>query len=145
MLLIVGVAGFIGTTLIGSVLEKSLYRTLVVTPLVMAAIGLALMAFGASVAATCVLLGLWGLVATSAPVGWWTWLARTLPQDAEAGGGLIVAVVQLAIALGATLGGILFDASGYRASFSLSVAVLVAGAVLAWLAARKAKGSARLA
>jgi predicted MFS family arabinose efflux permease len=138
MLLLVGVTGFIGTTLIGGVLEKSLYRPLIVIPLIMAAIGLALMAFGASVPLTAVLLAVWGLVATSAPVGWWTWLARTLPQDAEAGGGLIVAVVQLAIALGATLGGVLFDASGYRASFGLSVAVLVLGAALAWLAARKA-------
>jgi predicted MFS family arabinose efflux permease len=136
MLLIVGVAGFIGTTLIGAFLETSLYRILVVIPLVMAAIGLALMAFGASLPAVAVLLGLWGLVGTAAPVGWWTWLARTLPQDAEAGGGLIVAVVQLAIAAGATLGGILFDASGYRASFGLSVAVLLAGAGLAWLAGR---------
>ena len=31
-------------------------------------------------AATTVLLGLWGLVATAALVGWWTWLARTLPR-----------------------------------------------------------------
>jgi predicted MFS family arabinose efflux permease len=136
MLLTIGVAGFIGTTLIGALLERQLYRTLVVIPLLMAAIGLALMAFGASKPAVAVLLALWGLAGTAAPVGWWTWLARTLPQDAEAGGGLIVAVVQLAIAFGATLGGILFDASGYRASFGLSVAVLVAGAGLAWLAAR---------
>jgi predicted MFS family arabinose efflux permease len=145
MLLAVGVAGFVGTTLIGGLLEKRLYRTLVTIPLLMAAIGLCLMAFGASVPAVAVLLGLWGLVATSAPVGWWTWLARTLPQDAEAGGGLIVAVVQLAIASGATLGGILFDDSGYRASFGLSVAVLVLGAALAWLAARAAKEDARAA
>jgi predicted MFS family arabinose efflux permease len=145
MLLAVGVAGFVGTTLIGGLLEKRLYRTLVTIPLLMAAIGLCLMAFGASVPAVAVLLGLWGLVATSAPVGWWTWLARTLPQDAEAGGGLIVAVVQLAIASGATLGGILFDASGYRASFGLSVAVLVLGAALAWLAARAAREDARAA
>jgi predicted MFS family arabinose efflux permease len=139
MLLIVGVAGFVGTTLIGGLLEKQLYRTLIVIPLLMAAIGLALMIFGASKPAVAVLLALWGLVATSAPVGWWTWLARTLPQDAEAGGGLIVAVVQLAIAAGATLGGILFDAHGYRASFGLSVAVLLAGAALAWRAARRAR------
>jgi predicted MFS family arabinose efflux permease len=145
MLLVVGVAGFVGTTLIGGLLEKSLYRTLVVIPLLMAAIGLCLMAFGSSVPAVTVLLGIWGLVGTAAPVGWWTWLARTLPQDAEAGGGLIVAVVQLAIASGATLGGVLFDASGYRASFGLSVAVLVLGAALAWLAARSAREGARAA
>jgi predicted MFS family arabinose efflux permease len=139
MLLAVGVAGFIGTTLIGGVLEKHLYRTLIVIPLIMAAIGVTLMFVGASLPATAVLLGAWGLVATAAPVGWWTWLARTLPRDAEAGGGLIVAVVQLAIASGATIGGILFDASGYRASFGLSVAVLAVGALLAWLAARQAR------
>jgi predicted MFS family arabinose efflux permease len=142
MLLLVGVAGFIGTTAIGAFLENSLYRMLIVIPLLMAGIAVALMAFGASVAATAVLLGIWGLVATSAPVAWWTWLARSLPQDAEAGGGLMVAVVQLAIAAGATVGGILFDASGYRATFGMSAVVLVIAAGVAWLAA---KASARQA
>jgi predicted MFS family arabinose efflux permease len=72
-------------------------------------------------------------------VGWWTWLARTLPHDAEAGGGLMVAVVQLAIAFGATAGGMLFDASGYGATFGMSAGVLVLAAVLASLAARAAR------
>jgi predicted MFS family arabinose efflux permease len=143
MLLLVGVAGFVGTTAIGAFLENSLYRTLIVIPLLMAGLALALIAFGSSVAATAVLLGIWGLVATSAPVAWWTWLARSLPQDAEAGGGLMVAVVQLAIASGATFGGILFDASGYRATFGMSAAVLVAAAAVACLAARAAEGGAR--
>ena len=58
---------------------------------------------------TAGLLVICGLVATAAPVGWWTWLARTLPNDAEAGGGMIVAIVQLAIMLGALVGGVLFD------------------------------------
>lgn len=39
------------------------------------------------------------MLATAAPTGWWTWIARTLPDNAEAGGGLMVAVIQLAIAL----------------------------------------------
>ena len=51
----------------------------------------------------------------------------------------MVAVVQLAIASGATFGGILFDASGYRATFSMSVAVLVVASGIAWLAARAAR------
>jgi predicted MFS family arabinose efflux permease len=139
MLLLVGVAGFVGTTAIGAVLENNLYRTLIVIPLLMAVLAVALLAFGSSAAATAVLLGIWGLVATSAPVAWWTWLARSLPKDAEAGGGLMVAVVQLAIAFGATVGGVLFDASGYRATFGFSAAVLVVAGGLAWLAARKAQ------
>ncbi|QOL52039.1 MFS transporter [Massilia litorea] len=139
MLLVIGVAGFIGTTVIGPFLKEGLYRTLVAIPLLMAAIGVGLMVFGASPFATALLLGVWGLVGTAAPVGWWTWLARTLPQDAEAGGGLMVAVVQLAIALGATVGGILFDGSGYRATFSASAVVLLAAAGMALLAARAAR------
>jgi predicted MFS family arabinose efflux permease len=138
MLLLVGAAGFVGTVLIGAILKDRLYRTLVVMPVLMAAIAVALVAFGSSAAATAVLLAAWGLIGTSAPVGWWTWLARTLPREAEAGGGLMVAVVQLAIMLGATVGGLLFDASGYQATFHLGAALLVASAILAALAARAA-------
>ena len=65
------------------------------------------------------LLAAWGLFATAAPVGWWTWLARSLPDDAEAGGGLMVAVVQLSIALGSTVGGLLFDHSGHQSDVRL--------------------------
>lgn len=138
LVLVLGVAGFVGTTLIGAVLKDRLYRVLVAMPLIMAAVAGALVAFGHSTTAVTVLLAIWGLVGTSAPVGWWTWLAQTLPRDAEAGGGLMVAVVQLAIMLGATLGGLLFDASGYRATFYLSSSLLVA-AVLAVLAGRSAR------
>jgi predicted MFS family arabinose efflux permease len=138
LLLLLGVAGFVGTTLIGWFLKDQLYRTLIVIPGMMAAIALALVAFGSSVTATAILLAAWGLIATSAPAGWWTWLARTLPRDAEAGGGLMVAVVQLAIMLGATVGGLVFDASGYQATFQMSAALLAAAAVLAMLAARAA-------
>jgi predicted MFS family arabinose efflux permease len=138
MLLGLGLAGFIGTFLIERFMGRGLYRTLTVIPLIMAAIALALVSFGKSPVLTASLLGLWGLVATAAPVGWWTWLAQTLPDDAEAGGGLLVAIVQLAIAGGAIIGGLAFDLSGYKATFELSAAVLVVASVLAWLAGRNA-------
>ncbi|WP_210643715.1 MULTISPECIES: MFS transporter [unclassified Pseudomonas] len=138
MLLVIGVAGLLGTFLIGAFLKNALHRTLVVIPLLMAAIAIALVWFGGSATITTLLLGLWGLVATAAPVGWWTWLARTLPDNAEAGGGLMVAIVQLAIAAGATVGGILFDLSGYQATFETSAAVLCVAGGFSMLAARVA-------
>lgn len=138
MLLILGLSGLAGTFLIEMFLKNGLHRTLIVIPILMAVIALALVLFGSSVMTTTVLLGLWGLVATAAPVGWWTWLAKTLPDDAEAGGGLMVAIVQLAIALGATVGGVVFDLSGYRATFELSATLLVVAAVFALMAARAA-------
>jgi predicted MFS family arabinose efflux permease len=54
--------------------------------------------------------------------------AQTMPNNAEAGGGLMVAMIQLAIALGSTVGGLLFDASGYRSTFLASAAVLLIAA-----------------
>jgi predicted MFS family arabinose efflux permease len=139
VLLMMGVAGVVGTWLIGAFLKEGLYGTLITIPALMALIAAALSLSGMGVALTAVLLGLWGLFATAAPVGWWTWIARTLPNDAEAGGGLMVAVVQLAITLGAVLGGILFDNAGHRATFGASTLLLIIAAVLTVLAARVSK------
>jgi predicted MFS family arabinose efflux permease len=47
-----------------------------------------------------------------------------LPDDAEAGGGLMVAVVQLAITTGAAGGGLLFDSRGYQATFLFGAVIL---------------------
>jgi len=80
-------AGFIGTVLIGRVLQKGFYQTLVVIPLLMAATALA--------------------------------------------------VVQLSIALGSTVGGLLFDVSGYSATFIASAVLLVVCAVSTAITARK--------
>ena len=139
MLLILGVSGFIGTVLIGRVLNGGLFLTLAVLPALMAAAAVALTVVGTSVVAVGILLAVWGFAGTSAPVAWWTWLARTVPDEAEAGGGLMVAIVQLAITLGATMGGIVFDAAGPRAEF-LASAGLLAIAALAAVAIGRAHG-----
>ena len=76
-------------------------------------------------------------MATAAPTGWWTWIARTLPEDAEAGGGLMVAVIQLSIALGSTLGGVVFDHFGWQRAFELSGILLLSAAVLTAVTARR--------
>jgi predicted MFS family arabinose efflux permease len=137
VLLTIGVAGFIGTLLIGIFLKSTFYLTLIAIPLLMAAIAGALIAFGHSVWIVTPLLGFWGLIATAAPTGWWTWIARTLPEDTEAGGGLMVAIVQLSIALGSTLGGFAFDHSGYQSTFTISIVLLVIAAALTLLTSRK--------
>lgn len=138
ILLGIGIAGLIGTTLIGRIIRRGLYRALILIPLGMAVIGLCLTLFGHTVAVVTVLLGAWGLLATAAPVGWWAWIARTLPADAESGGGLMVAVIQLCIAFGSTLGGALFDGPGYQATFITSAGILLAAAILAILVRRLA-------
>lgn len=76
------------------------------------------------------------MIGTAAPVGWWTWVSKALPDEAEAGGGLMVAVVQLTITGGAAFGGLLFDHAGYRTTFMFSALVFVACAAAAALNAQ---------
>lgn len=136
ILLVIGMAGFIGTTLISRVLKRGFYPTLMAIPVLMAIIALTLIAFSNQAAIVTILLGLWGLISTAAPVGWWAWVPRTFPQDAEAGGGLMVAMVQLSIALGSTVGGLLFDHHGFQSTFLISAAMLIIATVLIFLTSR---------
>ena len=131
-----GVAGFCGTTLIGLVLKRSLYGTLAGIALLMAVIALALIPAGTWLLGVALLLALWGFIATAAPVGWWSWIAHALPEHAEAGGGLMVAIVQLSIAVGSTVGDVLFDSLGYQSTFIASAAALLVAALLIALTAR---------
>jgi len=148
LLLVMGVAGLIGTSLIGFVIRQSLYASLVFMPFAMALMAVALTVYGASLGATATLMLLWGFIGTAAPVGWWTWLSEALPDDAEAGGGLMVAVVQLAITAGAAGGGVLFDSSGgYRATFLFSAVILALSSTVILVGAfrRKAKADQQCA
>ena len=133
LLLLIGVSGFIGTMLVGRVIGRKLHLALAVFPAVLALVAVGLTMFGSSVAIVAALLPLWGLFATSAPVGWWTWVTRAAPDDPEAGGGLVVAIVQFSIMAGAAGGGIIYDAFGPQTEFLASAAILLAAVPIALL------------
>ncbi|MEB5748503.1 MFS transporter [Leclercia adecarboxylata] len=137
ILLTIGIAGFVGTLIIAAFLNARFYQALMAIPLLMATIAGMLILTGHSAWIVALLLGLWGLLATAAPTGWWTWLARTLPEDAEAGGGLMVAVIQLSIALGSTAGGMVFDNVGWQSTFGVSAILLLSAGALTFLTASK--------
>lgn len=134
-LLGIGLAGVAGTWMISRLLRSYLFALLIGIPLVMAGIGGMLLMLWQAPVAVAVLLVLWGFFATAAPVGWGTWLARTMGTDAEAGGGLQVAVIQLAIMSGAAVGGLVFDAFGWQASFGMASLLLLGASLTAYLTA----------
>lgn len=138
LLLILGLAGLIGTFVISLILHQHVYRYLILIPLIMAAIAGAFVLGGENLWFIAILMGLWGFIGTSAPVAWNTWLAQTLHQDAEIGGGLMVAIIQFAITLGATIGGLLYDSHGYSTTFYMSATILLLGAITAFLTWRNA-------
>ncbi|HHZ8351707.1 MFS transporter [Morganella morganii] len=133
ILLAIGAAGFVGTLAVSTFLNARLYQILIMIPLLMATVAGTLLLFGHSIWAVTVLLSLWGLLATAAPTGWWTWIAQALPEDAEAGGGLMVAVIQLSIALGSTAGGVVFDSLGWQSAFGLSGLLLLGAAAITYV------------
>lgn len=138
-LLLIGITGFIGTLLINRVLKIGFYQTLIAIPLLMASIAVSLIFFGYSSLTSIVLLSIWGFIATAAPVGWWSWIPRIFSNNAEAGGGLMVAVIQLSIACGASVGGIFFDLMGYKSTFAISALFLVVAAILVQCTAKAEK------
>ncbi|MEX6038048.1 MFS transporter [Providencia hangzhouensis] len=138
-LLLIGITGFIGTLLINRVLKIGFYQTLIAIPLLMASIAVSLIFFGYSSLTSIVLLSIWGFIATAAPVGWWSWIPRIFSNSAEAGGGLMVAVIQLSIACGASVGGIIFDLMGYESTFAVSALFFVVEAILVQCTAKADK------
>lgn len=135
ILLVMGIGGLIGTFIIGDVLKTRLYSLLIIIPFLMMLIVIGLIYFAHSITVIFVLMALWGFLGTSVPVAWWTWLSKVLPHETEAGGGLMVAIIQLAITLGAAFGGLLFDIYGFEITFVFSAMILAMATLMASITA----------
>ncbi len=84
--------------------------------------------------------GFWAMSTATAmrlvPVAWSTWLATTVPDEAESAGGLLVASIQLAISAGAAGGGAVFDLHGASGVFTGSGLLLLSSMVIVFAAVR---------
>lgn len=130
MLLGFGIANFAGTFLAGFLLERSMRLALTLMPILIGGAALGLAALQAGLPVQALLVALWGMAFGGVPVGWSSWVARSVPDEAESAGGLVVASVQLAIASGAAAGGVLFDLSGVSGVFISSGVLLLAASAL---------------
>lgn len=106
LLLALGLAGFVGTTAVSMLLRRHLYRMLRWLPLVLGVITLALLAVEHHFWSVALMLILWGAVNSAIPVAWSAWITQGISDSPESGGGLMVAAIQLAITLGAAVGGV---------------------------------------
>ncbi|KAA0018216.1 MFS transporter [Salinicola corii] len=136
-LLAFGVANFVGTLAAGYLLERSLRLTLLLMPLIMGSLGWLLATLGGfSMGTDALMVALWGFAFGAVPVAWSTWITRVVPDEAESGGGLIVASIQLAIALGAAVGGVMFDIGGVLGVCATAGTLLLAATALILVAVR---------
>ena len=125
LLLGLGLAGFVGTYGASVLLGRNLYRLLTGLPLALALATLALLGVGHLLWPTAVILVIWGTLNAAMPVVWSTWLAQGMADEPDAGGGLMVAAIQLAIMLGAALGGLLLDHLSLAATWTGGAALLL--------------------
>lgn len=123
LLLVLGLAGFIGTWLAGRIVSDRVAALLKLPALVMGGVTLALLFVGTSPLATGLMLAVWGTMNTLVSVIFMTWMTRNLDDAPEAGGSLMVAAIQTSILLGAVVGGLLLDAFSITATFAGSAAL----------------------
>ncbi|WP_435241817.1 MFS transporter [Streptomyces cucumeris] len=127
LLLAYGVAGIAGNFLAGATAHRDPRRTLVVIFILLATAELLVPVTGGSLAGATALLVLWGLAYGGVSVTSQTWVLHAAPAAREAASALFVGVFNVAIALGALLGGRVADGAG-------PTAVMWCGGALAVLA-----------
>ena len=125
-----GVAGFVGTRGATAALGRHLYALLRWLPLALALVTIVLLEVGSMFWPVAISLFAWGAVNSAIPVTWSAWIAHGVGDQPEAGGGLIVAAIQLAILLGGMLGGALLDYASISATFWGGATLLVFASLL---------------
>ncbi len=130
VLLSFGIASFIGTSMSSAFLKKSLKTALAVAPLVLALSALTLILWGSDKIVASVVAVVWGLAFALVPVGWSTWITRSLADQAEKAGSIQVAVIQLANTCGAAVGGYALDNLGLLSPLVLSGSLMLLTALL---------------
>lgn len=130
VLLSFGIASFIGTSLSAVFLKRSLKLALTLAPLILALSALVLVLWGSDKVVASAVAIIWGLAFALIPVGWSTWITRSLADQAEKAGSVQVSVIQLANTCGAAIGGFALDNFGLLSPLVLSGSLMLLTAIL---------------
>lgn len=125
VLLSFGIASFIGTSLSSVILRRSVKAALTAAPLVLATSATVLVLWGESQVVASAVAIIWGFAFALIPVGWSTWITRSLSDQAEKAGSIQVAVIQLANTCGAAIGGVALDHLGLLSPLVISGALML--------------------
>ncbi len=127
LLLLFGIANCLGTVVAG-IFMKEMYRTTMISVHVILLIfSMTFILCFENSWLSQILVILWGFMFGFIPVGWSTWIVRTLANKSEMIGGLSVAAIQFSIGMAAAIGGSIYDHNGIEGVFvSSSIAFLCA-------------------
>ncbi|KXG85432.1 MFS transporter [Agrobacterium bohemicum] len=124
-----GIASVLGNVAGGKMADASVRMALTVTAALMAFAALILVIGGAYAAIAFTLVALWGFAFGMAPVVLPTNLSRSAPDALEATGSLMVVSFQVAISIGAVVGGYVVD--NYGAAGPLTLTAILAASTVA--------------
>ena len=130
VLLSFGIASFVGTSFSSVILKRSVKLALAGAPFVLALSALVLVLWGSDKVVAAGIAIIWGLAFALVPVGWSTWITRSLADQAEKAGSIQVAVIQLANTCGAAVGGFALDRLGLVSPLILSGTLMLLTALL---------------
>lgn len=133
VLLIFGLAGFAGNFLAGALLSRHLRLVAIAVPGGVALTLAVLPILGATPVTGVVLLVLWGLIFGGLSVTLQTWMIKASPEAPEAATALWVCVWNVAIGIGAVIGGRAVDTVSVGTASWLGAGLLLLAAVLAVL------------
>ena len=130
LLLVFGIANVLGTALSGVVADRAIRFAVLLFPAILGIGMLGMLLTGGSLLGLFIAAALWGFGFGGVPTAVLTWGARTEPDRLEQIGGLIVTVCNIAIALGAIVGGILVDRVSTSTPLLFGALAVVAGGIV---------------
>jgi predicted MFS family arabinose efflux permease len=125
-----GIGIVAGNLAAGPLADKALRLAVFVFPVVLGAAMISFALLEGNTVLLFIAVILWGAGFGALPTLIGTWLARAEPDKLESVGGLQTAVFQVAIALGAFIGGILVDGAGVQAALIVGGAAALAGSIV---------------
>lgn len=132
MLLVYGASGFLGNLLGGWAAGRYERAALMLTGAVLGLSTLALAALGSHSVTAMLLVAVWGFGFGAMPIAVQTWMFKAAPHLMEGSSALFVAIVQVSLASGASLGGMAVDRLGVSSAmvvggvFALGCALTIA-------------------
>ncbi|GHF59920.1 MFS transporter [Kitasatospora xanthocidica] len=141
LLLGFGVAGIIGNFLAGAAAERNI-RVTILSISVLLTVILAVFPFAgrSPVSGALLLLG-WGLAFGGVPVSVQTWILKAAPESTEAATALNTSVYNLAIALGALLGGLVATNATINGVLTAGAVFTLLTSLAVWSARREERGA----
>jgi predicted MFS family arabinose efflux permease len=129
LLLAFGATGFLTNTLLSTVIAERLKASVTVMMLLLLSAIASMLLFDHSRVGQVFAMLVWGAAFGALPLCCSVWIQRGIADAPEAGSALFVGVVQVAIAVGSSVGAGIVDMAGGRADFTLGCALALLGFV----------------